>query len=50
MVPSSNSHLKNTAGGSFTKQTQGGTLIGLSTATTIIMEKLLATCSDCEKL
>lgn len=40
MVPSSNSHLKNTAGGSFTKQTQGGTLIGLSTATTIITKAI----------
>jgi len=40
MVPSSNSHLKNTAGGSYTKQTQGGTLIGLSTATTIITKAI----------
>lgn len=40
MVPSSNSHLKNTAGGSFTKQTQGGTIIGLSTATTIITKAI----------
>ena len=40
MVPSSNSHLKNTAGGSFTKQTQGGTIIGLSTATTIITKPI----------
>ena len=40
MTPSSNSHLKNTAGGSFTRQTQGGTLIGLSTATTIITKAI----------
>jgi hypothetical protein len=40
MVPSSNNHLKNTAGGSFTKQTQGGTIIGLSTATTIITKAI----------
>lgn len=40
MTPSSNSHLKNTAGGSFTKQTQGGTIIGLSTATTIITKAI----------
>ncbi len=40
MVPSSNSHLKNTTGGSFTKQTQGGTIIGLSTATTIITKAI----------
>lgn len=40
MTPSSNSHLKNTAGGSFTKQTYGGTLIGLSTATTIITKAI----------
>jgi hypothetical protein len=35
-VPSSNSHLKNTTGGSFTEQTYGGTIVGLTTATTII--------------
>jgi hypothetical protein len=40
MVPSSNSHLKNTTGGSFTRQTQGGTIIGLSTATTIITKAI----------
>ena len=40
MVPSSNNHLKNTAGGSFTKQTQGGTVIGLSTATAIITKPI----------
>ena len=40
MTPSSNSHLKNTAGGSFTKQTQGGTIIGLSAATTIITKAI----------
>ena len=43
MVPSSNSHLKNTAGGSYTAQRQGGTIIGLATATSIItkVEKTL---------
>lgn len=40
MVPSSNNHLKNTAGGSFTKQTQGGTIIGLSTATNTITKAI----------
>lgn len=40
MVPSSNSHLKNTTGGSFTKQTQGGTIIGLSAATTTITKAI----------
>lgn len=40
MVPSSNSHLKNTTGGSFTRQTQGGTIIGLSTATTTITKAI----------
>lgn len=40
MVPSSNSHLKNTAGGSYTAQRQGGTIIGLSSATTIITKAI----------
>jgi hypothetical protein len=40
MVPSSNSHLKNTAGGSYTAQRQGGTMIGLSTATPIITKAI----------
>lgn len=40
MVPSSNSHLKNTTGGSFTKQTQGGTIIGLASATSIITKAI----------
>jgi hypothetical protein len=40
MVPSSNSHLKNTTGGSFTRQTQGGTIIGLSTATATITKAI----------
>jgi hypothetical protein len=39
-VPSSNSHLKNTAGGSFTEQTQGGTIVGVTTATTIITKAI----------
>ena len=41
MTPSANSHLKNTAGGSYTRQTQGGTIIGLSSATTIITKAIL---------
>jgi len=40
MVPSSNSHLKNTAGGSYTKQRQGGTMIGLSSATSVITKAI----------
>jgi hypothetical protein len=40
MVPSSNSHLKNTAGGSYTAQRQGGTIIGLATATSIITKAI----------
>ena len=40
MVPISNSHLKNTAGGSYTKQTQGGTIVGISTTTTIITKAI----------
>ena len=43
MVPnqSVNPYLKNTAGGSFTKQTFGGTIVGLSAATTIITKAIL---------
>jgi hypothetical protein len=40
MVPISNSHLKNTAGGSYTTQRQGGTIVGLSTATTAITKAI----------
>lgn len=40
MVPISNSHLKNTAGGSYTAQRQGGTIIGLSTSTTTITKAI----------
>jgi hypothetical protein len=40
MVPSSNSHLKNTAGGSYTAQRQGGTIVGLSTATPTITKAI----------
>ena len=39
-VPSSNSHLKNTTGGSFTTQTYGGTIIGLSAPTAIITKAI----------
>ena len=35
-VPSSNSHLKNTSGGAFTAQTQGGTLLGNTTTGSVI--------------
>lgn len=40
MVPISNSHLKNTAGGSYTAQRQGGTIVGLSAATTTITKAI----------
>lgn len=42
MVPnqSSNPYLKNTAGGTYTTQRQGGTIIGLSTATTLITKAI----------
>lgn len=36
-----NPYLKNTAGGSFANQTYGGTIVGLSTATTIITKAIL---------
>ena len=39
-VPVSNSHLKNTTGGSFTAQTYGGTLVGLTSATAIITKPI----------
>ena len=39
-VPSSNSHLKNTTGGSYTSQTYGGTIVGLTSATTIITKAI----------
>lgn len=35
-VPSGNSHLKNTSGGAFTAQTQGGTLLGNTTTGSVI--------------
>ena len=42
MVPnqSSNPYLKNTTGGTYTTQRQGGTIIGLSTATTLITKAI----------
>lgn len=40
MVPSSNSHLKNTAGGSYTAQRQGGTMVGLSSTTSVITKAI----------
>lgn len=40
-VPISNNHLKNTTGGSFTSQRQGGTIIGISSATSIITKAIL---------
>jgi hypothetical protein len=39
-VPSNNSHLVNTAGGTFTETTQGGTILGNNTATSIITQAL----------
>lgn len=39
-VPSSNSHLRNTAGGAFTAQTQGGTLLGNGTTGDVITNAL----------
>jgi len=40
-VPSGNNHLKNTAGGAFTSQTQGGTLLGNGTTGDVITKALL---------
>jgi hypothetical protein len=40
MVPSSNNHLKNTAGGSYTAQRQGGTMVGLSSTTSVITKAI----------
>ena len=39
-VPSNNSHLKNTTGGAFAAQAQGGTLLGNSTAGSVITNAL----------
>jgi hypothetical protein len=39
-VPSGNSHLVNTVGGSFSATTQGGTVLGNNTATSIITQAL----------
>jgi len=41
-VPSSNSHLKNTTGGSFTATTEGGTVLGNTTTTSGVITKALA--------
>lgn len=41
MVPISKNHLKNTTGGSFVKQKQGGTIIGLSAPTKTITKAIL---------
>ena len=40
-VPSSNNHLKNTTGGAFVAQTQGGTVLGNGTAGSVITNPLL---------
>lgn len=40
-VPSGNNHLKNTSGGAFTSQTQGGTLLGNGTTGDVISNALL---------
>lgn len=39
-VPAGNSHLKNTSGGAFTQQTQGGTVLGNQTTGSIITKAL----------
>lgn len=39
-VPSSNSHLKNTTGGSFSAQSQGGTILGNTTAGDVVTNAL----------
>lgn len=39
-VPTGNSHLKNTSGGAFTEQTQGGTILGNQTTNSIITKSL----------
>ena len=40
MVPGKTGHVRNTSGGAFTKQTYGGTIIGLTTATSIITKAI----------
>jgi hypothetical protein len=40
-VPSGNSHLKNTVGGAFSSQTQGGTVLGNGTTGSVITKALL---------
>ena len=40
-VPSSNSHLKNTTGGAFVTQTQGGTILNNGTTSTDRITKAL---------
>jgi len=40
-VPSSNSHLKNTANGAFTATTEGGTILGNGTTGSVITKSLL---------
>jgi hypothetical protein len=39
-VPSNNSHLKNTTGGTFVSQTQGGTILGNDTTGDVITKSL----------
>ena len=39
-VPSSNSHLRNTSGGAFSAQTQGGTVLGNTTAGDVVTKVL----------
>lgn len=39
-VPTGNSHLKNTSGGAFTEQTQGGTVLGNQTTGSVITKAL----------
>ena len=40
MVPGKTGHVRNTTGGSFTSQKQGGTIIGITTATSIITKAI----------
>lgn len=40
-VPINNNHLQNTTGGSFTRQTYGGTIVGLSSSTPVITKAIL---------
>ena len=51
-VPSNNNHLKNTTGGAFTEQTEGGTLLGNDTTGSVITKSfpLLTAVDDVSKV